>query len=454
MLLVEAGGSFGYLSRIPLLTTFQQKGLNDWSFLSVPQKFSSKGLIERRQCLPRGKGLGGSANLNFMLHHDGYGHDFDTWEKLYNLSNWRWDEMKSFLKAAKPNSENLYEIPRRYSALTDALEAAKEELEQEDWQFRRSVYNIKNGLRYSVFHQFLLPVLKNKNLRLLPHALVKRINLSEEPTLSASSILVGLKDESDKELEFTIKVRRELLLCAGAYQTPQLLLTSGIGNSATLTRMEIPVRLHLPLVGEGLHDHFNMPLFVSIGVIGPTLNQKTILSPINLFHYLNSGTGVFGNFGVVGNIYGNDEPMPFGITIFGAGGIDESSLMSISNFKRSAFRALFPRYHNATQEGFVIISSCLQPHSRGSVTLQHKSMRRNPLIDPNYLSNEQDVLCTIKAIRNSVKVIILANNGIPQIKCLYQSRLLHPHPLLHYILAYTGQDYKSAEISDHLKEIL
>lgn len=409
VLLVEAGGSFGFLSRIPLLTTFQQKGLNDWSFLSVPQKFSSKGLIEQRQSLPRGKGLGGSANLNYMLHFDGYAEDFDNWNKLYNLSNWGWDDMRSFLKAARPSSENLYEIPRRYSALTDALEASKEEFEQKPWQFRRSIYNIKNGLRYSVFHQYLLPVLKNKNLRLLPHALVKRINLSEKSTLSASSILVGLKDENNKELQFTIQVRRELILCAGAYQTPQLLLTSGIGNSATLTRMQIPVKHHLPLIGEGLHDHFNLPLFVSIGVIGPTLNQRTLLSPINLFHYLNSGTGVFGNFGVVGNVFGRKESMPFGITFFGAGAIDESSLMSISNFKRSAFRALFPLYHNASQEGFVVISSCLQPRSRGSITLQHKSMRRNPLIDPNYLSNEQDVLCTIGAIRNAIKVVLEMN---------------------------------------------
>lgn len=406
VLLVEAGGSFGYLSRIPLLTTFQQQGLNDWSFLSVPQKFSSKGLIEQRQSLPRGKGLGGSANLNYMLHFDGYAPDFDTWNELYNLSNWRWDDIRSFLKAAKPNSENLYEIPRRYSALTDALEASKDEFEQKPWQFQRSTYNIKNGLRYSVFHQYLLPVLKNKNLRLLPHALVKRINLSEKSTLVASSILVGVKDENSKELQFTIKVRRELLLCAGAYQTPQLLLTSGIGNSTTLARLQIPVKHHLPLIGEGLHDHFNLPLFVSIGVIGPTLNQRTLLSPINFFNYLNSGTGAFGNFGVVGNIFGSGESMPFGITFFGAGAIDESSLMSISNFKRSAFRALFPRYHNASQEGFVVISSCLQPSSRGSVSLRHKSMRRNPLIDPNYLSNEQDVLCTIGAIRNAIKVII------------------------------------------------
>ncbi|EDV95090.1 neither inactivation nor afterpotential protein G [Drosophila grimshawi] len=405
VLLIEAGGSFGYLSRIPLLSTFQQMGPNDWSFLSVPQKHSSKGLIEQRQCLPRGKGLGGSANLNYMLHFDGYGPDFDAWHKLHNLSDWSWTDMRPFMAAATPKKMDLYEIPRDYSMLSLALEESKAEFVEQSWQFRRSVYNIKNGLRHSVLQQFLLPVLNSVNLRLLPKTLVKRIKLSSTPNLKASSVLVGIKDEQNKEVEFNIKVRRELLLCAGAYQTPQLLLASGIGDSTLLTQMKLTVQHHLPMVGQGLHDHFNVPLFVSIGSIGPTLNQRTLLSPMNLLNYLSRGTGFFGNFGVLGQVSGHEESLPFGITFFGAGAIDESAFMSISNFKRSAFRALFPLFHNATQEGFIVISNCLQPKSRGTVTLLNKNMRRKPLIDPNYLSRDQDVTCIIAAIRNAVKVV-------------------------------------------------
>ncbi|ALC46368.1 ninaG, partial [Drosophila busckii] len=407
VLLIEAGGSFGFLSRIPLLTTFQQKGINDWSFLSAPQKYSSKGLLDQRQCLPRGKGLGGSANLNYMLHFDGSPADFDSWHQLHNLSDWNWQHMRSFMVAARPKPTELYEIPASYSALTEALGTAESEFGHKPWKFRRTTYNIKNGLRHSVLQQYLLPVLKNLNLRLLPEALVKRINLAKKSKL-ASSVLVGLKDEHNKEIEFKIKVRRELILCAGAYQTPQLLLTSGIGDKSTLAQLQLPVQHKLPLVGQGLHDHLNVALFVSMGVVGPSLNQRALLSPMNLLNYLSSGTGAFGNFGVVGHISNFEEPLPFGITFFGAGAIDESSLMSISNFKRAAFRALFPRYYNATQEGFVVISSCLQPKSRGTVTLLHKSMRRNPLIDPNYLSQQQDVACNIAAIRNAVAVVTSA----------------------------------------------
>ncbi|XP_017062225.1 neither inactivation nor afterpotential protein G [Drosophila ficusphila] len=407
VLLIEAGGQFGLLSRIPLLTTFQQKGINDWSFLSVPQKHSSKGLIDRRQCLPRGKGLGGSANLNYMLHFDGHGPDFDSWRDLHNLSDWGWDQMRSFMVAAKPRSSNMFEIPRRYSKITEALDEAQAQFSHKDWIFRRSVYNIRNGLRYSVVQQFLNPVLHHSNLRLLPEALVKRIQLSPSPFPHATSILVGIKDEENREQEFSIEVRRELILGAGAYQTPQLLLASGIGDKSELEKMGIPVQHNLLSVGHNLHDHFNLPLFVSIGVTGPTLNQNTFLNPMTLINFLSSGTGPLANFGVLGNVatYGASGSSPFSITFFGAGAIDESALMSISNFKGPAFRALFPRYYNASQEGFVVISNCLQPKSRGSVGILNRHMRRNPLIDPNYLSNEDDVDCTIKAIRSAVEIV-------------------------------------------------
>jgi len=310
------------------------------------------------------------------------------------------------MEAAKPKPPDMLEIPIRYSKLTESLNEAQAQFSHKDWIFRRSTYNIKNGLRYSVLQQFLNPMLHHSNLRLLPDALVKRIQLSSSPLLHATSILVGIKDEENREQEFSIEVKRELILCAGAYQTPHLLLASGIGDPSVLNKMGISLQHSLPLVGHSLHDHFNVPLFVSMGVSGPTLNQNTLLNPMTLINFLSSGTGPLGNFGVLGNVasYGGSGASPFGITFFGAGAIDESSLMSISNFKGPAFRALFPRYYNASQEGFVVISNCLQPTSRGSVGLLNRHMRRNPLIDPNYLSSEEDVACTIAAIRSAVEV--------------------------------------------------
>lgn len=81
VLLIEAGNIFGPLSIVPLLTTIQQSTSVDWAFRTVPQKYSSAGFVNQQQFLPRGKGLGGSSQLNYMLHYsDDIQMEFDRWE--------------------------------------------------------------------------------------------------------------------------------------------------------------------------------------------------------------------------------------------------------------------------------------------------------------------------------------------------------------------------------------
>ncbi len=88
VLLIEAGNLFGPLSIIPLLTTLQQNTSVDWAFRSVPQKYSCTGFVNQQQLLPRGKGLGGSSQLNYMLHYsDNIGKEFDKWES-FGGSGW------------------------------------------------------------------------------------------------------------------------------------------------------------------------------------------------------------------------------------------------------------------------------------------------------------------------------------------------------------------------------
>lgn len=88
VLLIEAGNIFGPLSIVPLLTTIQQSTSVDWAFRTVPQKYSSAGFVNQQQFLPRGKGLGGSSQLNYMLHYSGdIQMEFDRWER-YAGSEW------------------------------------------------------------------------------------------------------------------------------------------------------------------------------------------------------------------------------------------------------------------------------------------------------------------------------------------------------------------------------
>lgn len=97
VLLIEAGNIFGPLSIIPLLTTIQQSTSVDWAFRTVPQKYSSAGFVNQQQFLPRGKGLGGSSQLNYMLHYsDGTEKEFDKWE-IFGGSEWGRENLMKYL---------------------------------------------------------------------------------------------------------------------------------------------------------------------------------------------------------------------------------------------------------------------------------------------------------------------------------------------------------------------
>ncbi|XP_013099182.2 neither inactivation nor afterpotential protein G isoform X1 [Stomoxys calcitrans] len=415
ILLVEAGDRFGFLSKIPLLTTFQQKGVNDWSFLSTRQAHSSRGLEEERQCLPRGKGLGGSAQLNYMLHFDGYEGDFERWSRDFKLKGWDWLSFKPFLQAGNSKPFERLEITPDYSKIATAFHRASSAFEHRNWHFRKAQYNIKNGIRYNVYQRYLQKAYKQRNLRVMTNTLAKsiefRMDTKKGKKVAVRSVRLATKDaNTGKEFVFEVNVLRELIICAGAYQSPQLLQVSGLGNRTHLKEQQVrsePFLPHLPMVGQNLHDHLNLPLYVSIDTVGPSLNQRALLSPWSILSYLTVGGGHLANFGVLGHVHNYAKNLSdiFGLTFFAAGAIDEAALMSISNFRKSYFRALFPRYYNSSQEGFVLISSCLQPLSRGEVQIQSSSIRRQPLINPNYLSDRRDIACTIKAVRAGIELV-------------------------------------------------
>lgn len=366
----------------------------------------------QRQCLPRGKGLGGSAELNYMLNFDGYEGDFQRWSQDFNLSYWNWLSVKPFLEASYAKPYERLEIPHEYSKITLALQKAQNEFMHKSWRFRKARYSIKNGVRHSVYQRFLQDAYKYKNLKIMTNTMAKRIEfeMDKNNKVKVKNLKISTKDDQTRnEFIYEVDVEKELIICAGSYQSPQLLMVSGLGKQQELKKLNVFVPdflPELPLVGQNLHDHVNLPLYTSIQVVGPTLNQRTLLDVVSIFNYLTVGSGHLGNFGVLSHIDSLEGSDTFSLAFFGAGAIDELALMSISNFKKSHFKALFPRYFNTTQEGFVAISTCLKPASRGSVKIISSNIRKNPIIDPNYLAKQQDVKCTIKAIRAAVEVHI------------------------------------------------
>ncbi|KAG4076371.1 hypothetical protein HA402_005814 [Bradysia odoriphaga] len=403
VLLIEAGTTFGPLSIIPLLTTFQQNTTVDWAFRTVPQRYSSTGFDNRQQLLPRGKGLGGSSQLNYMLqYNDDIEMEFDKWE-TYSGSTWKRTNMMKYL-LSESNSEDgwidsdLTSVTDCHIELSHEFRKMSEEFEDlnEDVDFHLAKYHTKKGIRWNVYHKYLRPVFRNENLKILYNTRARKIHFTGN---RATTILIS--PENDFQKIHLVHAKHEIILSAGAYQTPQILKLSGIGPANELKSLNITIVKDLPSVGSNLFDHIHLPLYV--GVESPiSLTMDKVMSAAEIFKYLLHGTGFYSNFGVIGFVVRQNGSA---VGLFGTGSIDEKLFRGVSNYNRETFRSIFPLYNNSNQEGIVLLCTCHHPKSRGTVTLKNRNPKTPPLIDPNYLHEKVDIDCMIDSIRLAVRLV-------------------------------------------------
>lgn len=404
ILLIEAGGIFNGLSTVPILSTLMQGSEMDWRFKSIPQKFSSRGLEEGKQSIPRGKGLGGSHQLNYLLHFNGLKRDFDEWKRL-GADGWDYDNLAFFLNrhevdVNEPSNDtpklSITSIKRSDSKLADAFLSAENEMQKAfnpNISFNLAEFTTKRGVRHSVFHEYLRRAYKHKNLSIMVHAKVEKIEFNEDK--EATSVIVGTRSQSCR-----VHAKREIILSAGAFHSPHILKLSGVGDEGELQSVGINLLHHSPDVGGNLFDHMNFPLFVSINETASVTKSK-ILSTAEIYRYLIEGCGVLSSTAVIGVGRLDD----YGMILFGMGSVDEESFKHVANFATETFRAFFPFHANSNQEGFTALSTCLLPKSRGAVKLNPNDMKGDPLIDPGYLSHDDDMLCVRKAVKLSKRII-------------------------------------------------
>jgi choline dehydrogenase len=406
VLLIEAGGIFNGLSIVPIMSTLMQGTDMDWHFKSTRQLYSSRGLRSEQQKLPRGRGLGGSHQLNYLLHSNGIQQDFDEWLKV-GAKNWTYENLKCFITRHKNDTDtghcnsadrraarNLHitSLKQHDSLLSNAFINAYSELNsQTSVTMNLAQFTTKNGKRHTVFHEYLRRAYRHKNLFIMIHATVERIEFNENK--EAISVIIRTKSQVA-----TVNVRKEVLLCAGAFNTPHILLRSGIGDARDLKSASIDLIHHAPSVGTNLFDHMNFPLFVSINETASVTKNK-ILSASEIYRYIVDGQGMLSTTAVVGSARERD----YGMILFGMGSADERTLKDVANYKTDTFRAFFPLFGNASQEGFVALSTCLMPKSRGSVRL-HENFD-NLLIDPAYLKDEYDMECMRNAVKLTLKIV-------------------------------------------------
>ncbi|GAB3180815.1 GMC family oxidoreductase [Telluribacter humicola] len=406
VLLLEAGGPDTKLEiRIPAAYSRLSRSEVDWGFFTEPQKH----VLDRRMYLPRGKTLGGCSSINAMAYVRGNRADYDEWAALGN-TGWSYEEVLPYFTRSEHNEQildsyhgqqgplNITFAQRFRTPVADAFVEAciqsglpanpdfngAEQLGAGLFQF-----TIKDQKRHSTAGAFLKPVLQRPNLKVITHAHTRQVLIKNDRA-------VGVEFITGKSTQVAY-ASREVILSAGSFNSPQLLMLSGIGDADELRKHQIPVRKHLPGVGKNLQDH----LFLSVSALTTVPTANHYLKPHNqvlgILNYLLFKKGMFTTSPLEANAFLKltDSPDPVDFQLHFAP-------IHIGNDYKPDFydASTYPRTN-----GFTILPTILKPKSRGYVGLRSSSPLDAPVIQPNFLSEEDDVKTLIKGTRRALEVM-------------------------------------------------
>lgn len=237
-------------------------------------------------------------------------------------------------------------IPYDHSKLSMAFTDSVNEMKSTNpyLEFSLAKYNTRRGYRFSAYDAYLVPALNRKNLKVLINTRVHKVCLFNCLRIKfytlifiqiifndkkVYSILVSPDSQMNETAQ--IRVRKEVILCAGAISTPQILMLSGIGPKRRLARFKIPLIQDAPRIGQNLYDHLSVPLFVTLDDT-VSITRDKVLSLYELYNYLMHGEGVFSNFGVLG--YVSSAVGEHSVGLFGVGAVDEDVLRDLANYDR------------------------------------------------------------------------------------------------------------------------
>ena len=368
------------------LAVLAQNGQANWAFETVPQA----GLNGRRGYQPRGKVLGGSSSVNAMVYIRGQRADYDHWAAVGN-AGWGYDDVLPYFKRAEHNERgadawhgiggplNVMDLrsPSRFGPVF--VEAARQAGHVLNSDFNAAeqegigLYQVthRNGERCSAAKAYLAPARVRPNLAVITDVRVTRIVTEGRRATGVEFIQAGQVRR--------LSAAREVLLCAGALQSPQVLMLSGIGPADELARHGIALVHELPGVGRHLHDH---PDVVQV-VDAPQLKDLFGLSITGLvrmlrgiFEWRSRRSGMLTtNFAEAGGFIKSrpDEATP-----------DLQLHFVIGKLVDHGRKIVFGH-------GYSCHVCLLRPKSRGSVTLASADPAAAPLIDPNFLAERDDV---------------------------------------------------------------
>ena len=386
------------------LALMARKGNLSWAFDTIEQP----GLNGRRGHQPRGKVLGGSSSINAMIYIRGQAQDYDTWAAHGN-PGWGWQDVLPWFIRSENNARGAsawhgdsgpirvkdLDCPGKFreAFVQAAVQAglARNADFNGPAQEGAGPYQVfhHEGERYSAAKAYLTPHLHRPNLRVITGVQVTRILFEGIRAIGAEFV------PSEGGATQTIRARSEVLLAAGAFGSPQLLLLSGVGDGAALQELGIDTLAHRPGVGRNLHDHPDVVQVVHVP--GSGHGELFGLSIPGLWRawlgtreWRAHRTGIMTtNFGEAGAFLRSDTS------------IDRPDLQLHFVVGKLQDHGRKP----STGHGFSCHVCVLRPKSRGSVRLASPDPLQAPRIDPAFLSDPADTRALVQGFRRTREIL-------------------------------------------------
>lgn len=389
VLLLEAGGRDSRREiHVPAAFSKLFQGPCDWSYFTEPEPQ----LENRKLYWPRGKVLGGSSSINAMIYIRGNRNDYDRWQQMGN-AGWSFDEVLPYFKKSQNQERGASEFHGVGGPLNVAdlrcvnpisrsfVEAAEQSGYAHNPDFNGAAqegfgfYQVtqKDGKRHSAAAAFLKPVSARRNLTIKTKVHVFGVLFDRQRAVGVSFQAGGGSEQA--------RAGREVILCAGAIGSPQILMLSGVGRGDHLSKFDIPVVCELPGVGRNLQDHPALPVAYDCKEPVTLMNAQTIGSRAR---YLCFRQG------------------PLTSNVAEAGAFVKTSRAGDTPDLQFHFGSVFYVNHGlqpVTTHGFTFGPTLVNPKSRGEILLRSSNPLDAPAIRANYLSDAHDCEVLVEGIK-------------------------------------------------------
>jgi choline dehydrogenase len=400
VLVLEAGGRDRHpYVHMPLTWRQIWRGpLYNWMYESEPEAW----LDNRKLALPRGKVLGGSSTINGMLYIRGNPRDYDTWRQMGN-DGWSYDEVLPYFKRSETNwrgegkyhggsgplqvtpvNTRLYGFERVREAAVNAGIAPTDDFAANPEGVNRLDVTVgPDGRRSSAARAYLQPALKRPNVFVMTNALSHRV-------LIEKGRAVGVEYAQDGQ-RFIARARREVLLSGGSYNSPQLLLLSGIGPAGEIASHGIKPIHDLPGVGRNLSEHPMVGCGFESNLDSSFLDElRYDRLAFQMMRYAVLRTGNFANQVITANAFVRTRPE-----------LDTPNMQLFFGPVTGLAQIWGPGFRKRVPHGFSGTACLLRPDSRGHVGLRSANPAEPPKVVLNFMKERSDR----EAIRQGIRML-------------------------------------------------